>query len=80
MDPLIVRQPPNISSDGFSNVTSPADSISLTFNLTGLNAFTNYSIHMTVSADGEGEDAPIELEILSRTNTTGEFCLYCLVL
>ena len=72
MDPLTVQQTPNISSDGFSNVTSPADSASLTFNLTRLSVFTNYSIHMTVSADSE-EDAPIEVEILSRTNTTGKF-------
>ena len=72
MDPLVVQQPPNISSDGFSNVTSPADSTSLTFNLTGLSVYTHYSIHMTVNADGE-EDAPIEVEVLTRTNTTGEF-------
>ena len=77
MDPLIVQQHPNISSDGFSNVTSPADSTNLTFNLTGLNAFTNYSIHMTVSADGE-EDAPIEAEVLIRTNAIGMFCVFCL--
>ena len=72
MDPLTVQQTPNISSDEFLSVTSPADSASLTFNLTGLSVFTNYSIHMTVSADSE-EDAPIEVEILSRTNTTGKF-------
>ena len=72
MDPLIVQQPPNISSDGFSNVTSPAESISLTFNLTGLSIFTNYSMHMTVSAYSVG-NAPIEVEILTRTNTTGEY-------
>ena len=77
MDPLVVQQTPNISSDEFLSVTSPADSASLTFNLTGLSVFTNYSIHMTVSADGE-EDAPIEVEILSRTNTTGEFPTYSL--
>ena len=74
MDPLIVQQPPNISSVGFSNVTSPADSASLTFNLTGLSVLTNYSIHMTVSADGE-ENAPIEVEILSGTNPIGEYCV-----
>ena len=75
MDPLTVQQTPNISSDGFSNVTSPADSASLTFNLTGLSVFTNYSIHMTVSAD-TGENAPIEVEIFTRTNSTGEFSIY----
>ena len=77
MDPLVVQQTPNISSDEFLSVTSPADSTSLTFNLTGLSVFTNYSIHMTVSADDE-EDAPIEVEILSRTNTTGGFPTYSL--
>ena len=79
MDPLVVQQPPNISSDGFSNVASPADSTSLTFNITGLNPFTNYSIHMTVSADGV-DNAPIEVEILTRTNTSGEFCVCCMFL
>ena len=79
MDPLVVQQPPRISSDGFSNVTSPADSTSLTFNLTGLSVFTNYSIHMTVSADDE-ENAPIEVEIFTRTNSTGEFSVHYLVL
>ena len=34
---------------------------------------------MTVSADGK-EDAPIEVEILSKTNTTGKFCVSGLVL
>ena len=79
MDPLVVQELPNISSDEFLSVTSPADSTSLTFNLTGLSVFTNYSIHMTVSADSK-EDAPIEVEILSRTNTTGKFCVSGLVL
>ena len=74
MDPLVVQQTPNISSDEFLSVTSPADSASLTFNLTGLSVFTNYSIHMTVSADGE-ENAPIEVEILSGTNPIGEYCV-----
>ena len=71
MNPLFVQQPPNISSDGFVNVTLPADSIDLVFNLTGLNVFTNYTIHVTASAEGV-EDAPIEDEVLSRTNTSGK--------
>ena len=71
MNPLFVQQSPNISSDGFANVTLPADSINLIFNLTGLSVFTNYTIHMTVSADGV-ENAPVEDEVLSRTNTSGE--------
>lgn len=77
MNPPVVQQPPNISSDGFFNVTLPADSTELAFNLTGLNVFTNYTVHMTVSADGV-DNAPIEDEILSRTNTSREN-LYMLI-
>lgn len=72
MTPSVVQQPPNISSDGFLNVTLPADTTYL--NLTGLIAFTNYTIHITVSADGV-DNAPIEDEVLSRTNTTGKYCV-----
>ena len=72
MNPSVVQQPPNISSDGFLNVTLPADTTYL--NLTGLIAFTNYTIHITVSADGV-DNAPIEDEVLSRTNTTGKYCV-----
>ena len=79
MDPLVVQQPPRISSDGFSNVTSPADSASLTFNLTGLSVFTNYSIHMTVSTASVG-NAPIEREILARTTMISKNFVFCIVL
>ena len=68
----VVQQPPNISSDGFFNVTLPANTTDLMFNLTGLNAFTNYTVHITVSGDGV-DNSPIEDEVLSRTNTSGEF-------
>ena len=70
MNPPVVQQSPNISSDGFLNVTLPADTAY--FNLSGLTAFTNYTIHITVSADGV-DNAPIEDEVLSRTNTTGKY-------
>ena len=66
-----VQQPPNISSDGFLNVTSPANVDNMNFNLTGLTTFTNYTIHMTVSGDGVG-NAPIENEILARTGSKSE--------
>ena len=70
----VVQQPPSISSDGFFNVTLPANATNLMFNLTGLNVFTNYTVHITVSADGV-DNAPIEDEVLSRTNTSGEFSM-----
>ena len=72
MNPPVVQQPPNISSDGFLSVTLPADTTY--FNLSGLTAFTNYTIHITVSADGV-DNAPIEDEVVSRTNTTGKYCV-----
>ena len=79
MDPLTVQQTPNISSDEFLSVTSPADSASLTFNLTGLSVFTNYSIHMTVSTASVG-NAPIEREILARTTMISKNFVFCIVL
>ena len=42
------------------------------YNLTGLDAFTNYSILVTARSEDVEDDAPLEVEILSRTNTTGE--------
>ena len=42
------------------------------YNSTGLKPFTNYSILVTVSGEGVDDDAPFEMEILERTNTTGE--------
>ena len=78
MNPHVIQQPPNILSDGFSNVTLPADTTNLMFNLTGLNVFTNYTVHITVSADGV-DDAPVENEVLSRTNSSCKFCVYVYV-
>jgi len=61
---------PDISSDGFEIVEIPA--IMLSVNLSGLNTFTNYSIHMSVRGENTG-DAPIEREIIDRTNTSCKF-------
>ena len=41
------------------------------YNMTKLKSFTNYSVLVTVSGEGV-DDAPLEMEILERTNTTGE--------
>jgi len=60
---------PNISNNGFVIVEIPANLLSL--NLSGLNTFTNYSIHMSVRGEGVS-DAPIEVEIIDRTNTSGK--------
>ena len=68
INPLKVQLSPEISNEGFVPVTVPANMLSL--NLTGLNRFTNYSIHMTVRGEGVS-DAPIETEIIARTNTSG---------
>ena len=41
------------------------------YNLTGLKPFTNYSVLVTVRGN-DVDDAPFEVEILSRTNAAGE--------
>ena len=53
----------------FDRVEVPVDILSL--NLSGLNTFTNYSIHMSVRGEGVS-DAPIEVEIIARTNSSGK--------
>jgi len=58
---------PEISNNGFTAVEVPANMLSL--NLSGLNAFTNYSIHMSVRGEGVN-DSPIDMEIIDRTNTS----------
>ena len=61
---------PNIVSDGFSNQNVSLIVTTTSYNLTGLDVFTNYSIHMSVMGDGV-PNAPIGIEILERTNTSG---------
>ena len=46
------------------------------YNLTGLTPFTNYSILVTVKGSDVDDAAPFEVEILSRTNATGEVYTY----
>ena len=50
--------------------------IETSYNVTNLEPFTNYSILVTVSGKGV-DNAPFEMEILERTNTTGELYVYC---
>ncbi|XP_065904165.1 hemicentin-1-like isoform X3 [Dysidea avara] len=67
-NPPMIQMSPNISHDGFVAVDVPTNTLSL--NLSGLNTFTNYSIHMSVRGEGVS-NAPIEKEIIARTNSSG---------
>ena len=66
-NPSRIQMSPNISNDSFVAVEVPVDMLSV--NLSGLNTFTNYSIHMSVRGEAVS-DAPIEIEIIDRTNTS----------
>ena len=68
-DPSVIQMS-NITSDGFSNQSVPLPVTTRSYNLTGLDVFTNYSIHMSVMGDGV-PNAPIGVEILERTNASG---------
>ena len=68
-NPPTIQMSPNISNTSFDRVEVPVDMLSL--NLSGLNTFTNYSIHMSVRGEGVS-DAPIEVEIIARTNSSGK--------
>ena len=68
-NPEMLQLPGNISTDGF---TSMELGIVTSYNLTGLVAFTNYTILVTVSGRNVIDDAPFDMEILQRTNATGE--------
>ena len=65
----MIQMSPDISNNGFVAVEISANLLSL--NLSRLNTFTNYSIHMSVRGEGVS-DAPIEIEIIDRTNTSGK--------
>ena len=67
------RQSMPLSSDGYERMEV---GIVTSYNVTTLDPFTNYSILVTVSGEVV-DNAPFEMEILERTNTTGELCLYC---
>ncbi|XP_065903936.1 phosphatidylinositol phosphatase PTPRQ-like [Dysidea avara] len=53
--------------DDLASVTVPANTLSFTLN--GLIPYTNYTIRMSVSGEGVN-DAPIEDEVITRTNTS----------
>ena len=74
-NPPMIQMSPNISHDGFVAVDVPTNTLSL--NLSGLNTFTNYSIHMSVRGEGVS-NAPIEKEIIARTNSSGKFAVIVL--
>jgi len=59
----------SLSTDGFASVVVPADALNLT--LTGLMPYTNYTIRMSASGKSVN-DAPIEEEVIVRTNTSGK--------
>ena len=67
-NPEKLQLPGNISTVGFENETV---GIVTSYNLTGLVPFTNYTILVTVSGR-DVDDAPFDMEILQRTNATGE--------
>jgi len=69
-NPSVIQMSPNIQSDGFNNMGVPSPVTTTSYNLTGLDVFTNYTIHMSVMGDGV-PNAPIEVEMLQRTNTSG---------
>ena len=74
-NPSVIQMFPSISSDDF-NVSLPPSFPMTRYYLTGLSVFTNYSIHMSVMGYGV-PTAPIELEILERTNTSGKILRHC---
>ena len=76
-NPPMIQMSPNISNNGFVVVEVPTNTLSL--NLSGLNTFTNYSIHMSVRGEGVS-DAPIEIEIITRTNSSGKILIHALIL
>ena len=57
-----------ISTNGFEEMTLE---IVTSYNLTGLSSFTNYTILITVTGRNVSDDAPFEVEILHRTNSSG---------
>ena len=67
-NPEMLQSAGNISTDGFISMEL---GIVTSYNLTGLVPFTNYTILVTVSGRDVGV-APFDMEILQRTNATGE--------
>ena len=73
-NPEMLQTGENISAVGFENMTL---GIVTSYNLTGLVPFTNYTILVTVNGR-DVDNAPFVMEVLHRTNTTGE-CIYLAV-
>ena len=65
----------NLSIDGYKEDILMSTMAS--YNLTGLKAFTYYSILVTARSEG-GEHAPLKVEILNRTNATGKLYVSCI--
>ena len=63
----------NLSIAGYNNISV---NTTTSYNLTGLDAFTYYSILVTARSEGV-KDAPLEVEILNRTNATGKLYISC---
>ena len=68
-NPEMLQSGGNISANGFENEDA---GIMTSYNLTGLVPFTNYSLLVTVSGRDVVDNAPFGMEILQRTNATGE--------
>ena len=67
-NPTMLQSRGGISTDGFEERTL---GIVTSYNLTGLTPFTNYTILVTVTGRNVSDDAPFEVEILQRTNSSG---------
>ena len=68
-NPTLLQSSSRVSTDGFEGMVLE---VVTSFNLTGLPPFTNYTILITVTG-GEVGNAPFAMELLQRTNTTGEW-------
>ena len=67
-NPSMLQSSGGISTDGF--VDTILETVT-SYNLTGLPPFTNYTILITVAGRDVG-NAPFVMELLQKTNTTGE--------
>ena len=67
-NPTMLQSGSEISTDGFEDVTLE---IVTSYNLTGLPPFTNYTFLITVTGK-DVSNAPFEVEMLHRTNTSGK--------
>ena len=75
-NPTMLQSRGEISPNGFEDVTLGTMT---SYNLTGLTPFTNYTILITVTDRDVGDDAPFEVEILHRTNSSGGLYICLLI-